>query len=320
MKKQTKIWLIVAASLILLGSILFVGAMAMLKWDFTKLSTTKYETNSYALSEAFENIVITGKTADVLLVPSADDQTTVVCYEQRNAKHSVEVKDGSLTIEIKDSRKWYEHIGISFDTPQITVMLPLGQYKALTVKSDTGKVEISRDFQFESMDIALSTGHVKNHASVQKTMKLRTTTGNILVENVSVGSMELSVFTGDLTVNQVLCDGDVRLNCTTGDTCIMDLACKNLQSEGSTGDLSMTRVMMTGRLDVETSTGDTNLDSCDAAEIFIETSTGHVKGSLLSDKVFIARTDTGKVDVPNTVTGGRCEIITDTGNIKITIQ
>ena len=51
-----------------------------------------------------------------------------------------------------------------------------------------------------------------------------------------------------------------------------------------------------------------------------DTDTGDVKGSLLSEKIFIPTTDTGDVDVPKTVTGGRCEITTDTGDIKITVK
>ena len=57
-----------------------------------------------------------------------------------------------------------------------------------------------------------------------------------------------------------------------------------------------------------------------AAEILIKTDTGDVKGSLLSEKVFVVQTDTGSIDVPKTVSGGRCEITTDTGDIKISLH
>ena len=59
--------------------------------------------------------------------------------------------------------------------------------------------------------------------------------------------------------------------------------------------------------------------NCDAAELFVESDTGDVKGSLLTDKVFITESDTGRVNVPKTVTGGKCEIITNTGDIEIVI-
>ena len=71
---------------------------------------------------------------------------------------------------------------------------------------------------------------------------------------------------------------------------------------------------------VKRSTGNVKFNDCDAAEIYVKTDTGDVTGSLLSDKVFIANSDTGRIDVPKTVTGGRCEIDTDTGDIRITVK
>jgi hypothetical protein len=44
-----------------------------------------------------------------------------------------------------------------------------------------------------------------------------------------------------------------------------------------------------------------------------------VKGSLLTDKIFVTQSDTGKVDVPETVSGGKCKVTTDTGDIRIEI-
>ena len=42
-------------------------------------------------------------------------------------------------------------------------------------------------------------------------------------------------------------------------------------------------------------------------------------GSLLTGKVFATETATGSVEIPHTAEGGRCEIKTATGNIRITI-
>ena len=70
---------------------------------------------------------------------------------------------------------------------------------------------------------------------------------------------------------------------------------------------------------VKRSTGDVKFNSCDAAEIYVKTDTGDVNGTLLSDKVFITETGTGSINVPNSIVGGRCEITTDTGDIKIDV-
>ena len=38
------------------------------------------------------------------------------------------------------------------------------------------------------------------------------------------------------------------------------------------------------------------------------------------DKVFITDTSTGNISVPKTITGGKCEITTSTGDIRISIK
>ena len=319
MSERRKIGLVIASSLVLIGGIIFGSVMTMLNWDFTKLSTTKYETNTYEIDEEFSNISIVTDTADMVFVPSENAKSSVVCYEQKNAKHSVTVRNGTLVIEVVNTKKWYEYIGINFGTPKITVSIPQGEYITLSVKSSTGDVEIPKEFTFESMDISESTGNVKNDASASGTIKIKTSTGDIRVENISAGALDLSVSTGSVTISEVVCEGNVKIRVSTGKTALTDITCKNVTSSGNTGGFSLKNVIAAEKFSIERSTGDVKLDSCDAAEIVIKTDTGDVKGSLLSNKVFITQTDTGRVDVPKTGIGGRCEITTDTGNIHITI-
>ena len=135
MKKATKKWLLAAGVAVLLGMIIFGGAMAMAKWDFTKLSAGGYETNIHHITEAFNGISVTTKISDITFAPSDDGMCTVVCYDREKVTHAVEVQDGTLVIRVVDSRKWYEHIGIHFGTSKITVYLPQEEYGALTVRT-----------------------------------------------------------------------------------------------------------------------------------------------------------------------------------------
>lgn len=276
-----KRWFIAAGSFVLIGCILFAGAMSGLHWDFTQLSTVKYETNSYEITKAYQNISIQTDTADLVILPSKTDNTCVVCHEQETMKHSVTVKDNTLVVEMIDTRKWYEHISIHFGAPKITVYLPKGDYGTLAVKSSTG---------------------------------------NIVAENISADMIDLSVSTGKITLNDTACQSDIRIQVSTGKSKLTNVTCKNLTSRGSTGDLVLNKVTATDMFSLERSTGDVTFDKCDAAEIVVKTDTGDVVGSLLTNKVFLAQTDTGKVDVPKTINGGKCEITTDTGDIRLKIE
>ncbi len=319
MSKQKKRWLMIAAFLVILGLILFVVAMTMYQWDFGKLSTVEYETNTYVVDKAFSNISIKTETADIFFVPSDDETCKVVCYEQENMKHSAVVGADTLTVEVVDERKWHEHIGIGFENPKVTIYLPEMEYASLLIRENTGDVEIPNVFRFESVDVATSTGTVNNYASVSGAIKLKTSTGAIRVEKVSAASLELSVSTGGITASDVTCDGEIKIKVSTGKTKLTDVECKKLVTDGNTGNIELNNVIVAETLSIESSTGDVKLDGCDAGEIFIVTDTGDVEGSLLTEKVFITQTDTGSIDVPKTITGGRCEISTDTGDIKLSI-
>lgn len=281
MKKATKIWLIVASSLILFGVILFGGVMTLLKWDFTKLTTVKYETNEYEISENYKNISIVSQTADIKLIPSEGLETTVICHEQSKMKHLVEVREDTLVIEVVDERKWYDHINLNFKTPKITVSIPQADYGAFEVNS---------------------------------------TTGNIRLEKMSVGNLAFSVTTGKVSVSDVECTGDVIVNVTTGRANFENLTCCNLNSSGCTGDISLKNVVGTGCFYIKRVTGDVRFDSSDASAMYIVTTTGDVTGTLLTEKVFSTKVTTGKVSVPQTTSGGACDVETTTGNIKLQIK
>ncbi len=307
MTKKIIVWTAVGLALVILGCAIFGGAMSMLKWDFLKLTTAVFETNEYEISENYRDIKIITDTADIDIVSGEGMGTKITCYERQNVRHTVGIKDGVLTVEINDTRKWYEHIEIGFGAPKITVYLPAGAHDEviscgdLFVKGSTGDVQITALADFEDIDISLSTG-------------------DISICDIMSKNLSLTVSTGDIDVKNVLHANDVKVRVSTGRTMLENIRCQNITSKGSTGAISMKDVVAKEGISVERSTGSINFDACDANEIFAKTTTGHIKGSLLTDKVFITETDTGSVKVPNSITGGRCELTTNTGSINIEIK
>ena len=320
MRKTAKIWLVIAASLVFVGLIMFAAVMSEYKWDFSKLSTGKYETNTYEISEEFSNLSMNTDTADIIFALSDDGKCRVECYEEEKAKHSVAVQENTLVIKMIDEKSWYDYIGINFGSPKITVYLPKAEYASLFIKESTGDIEIPKNFKFEGVDISLSTGDVNFFASASKLIIIKTSTGNICVENTSAGTLDLSASTGRITVSNVICGGDANINVSTGRTNLNNIECKNLTSSGDTGNISLNNVIAAEKFSIKRNTGDVRFDGSDAAEILVETDTGDVTGTFLSEKTFFVETDTGSVDVPESITGGRCEITTNTGDIELDIQ
>lgn len=300
MSKAKKIWLITAASLIIAGGVTFVIIMSVIGWDFKMLSTQKYQTNTHNITNDFTSLSIDTTTANITFVPTQDSKCSVVCYEQDKAKHSVSVTDGILTIKLNDARKWYDSIGINFSSPKITVYIPQGDYGNLSIKIVTGNVDIPKDFKFENINIEGTTGQVTSSASVLKNIKIELTTGKINLKNLSADTLDLKT--------------------STGETALTSVTCKNLTSNQTTGDIKLTNVIAEEKFSLTTNTGDITFNDCDAKEIFAKTTTGNVEGALLTEKIFSVETTTGKKDVPQSAKGGKCEISTTTGNVKIRIK
>ena len=319
MKKATKAWLIAAAALIVTGCALFAGVMTTIGWNFTKLSTIKYETNVHEVDRPFSAIAVTTDTADVAFVLSDDGHCRVECREEENARHTVTVEGDTLTVKREDQRPWYDHVGISLGATKVTVYLPKTEYSALFVFENTGNIDVPQGLTFVDAEISVTTGDVRFFAAAQEKAKIKTSTGDIRVENISAGSLDLSVTTGKVTLSGAACTGDVTVGVSTGKAALTAVSCRDLTSTGATGSLSLDRVTATGRFSIERSTGSVKMNGCDAAEISVKTGTGDVTSTLLTDKVFITATGTGRVDVPSTTTGGRCEVVTGTGDIRIQI-
>ncbi|MBQ5649351.1 MAG: DUF4097 family beta strand repeat protein [Clostridia bacterium] len=311
---------VIGGILMILGVALLGGAVLLSDGEMERLGTEQWETVAHSVTEDFDKISVASDTADIVLVRAEDGNCRVECYDRKRVKHSVSVENGTLCIGLEDSRRWYEYISFfSFGKETVTVYLPNAEYESLYVRNDTGDVEIGDAFSFGKIDIALSTGDVRCFASVKGALVVKASTGYITVSDTEVGSMELRTSTGDIKASGVACAGNVSVSVSTGRVSLTDVTCADLHTEGDTGDIRLDGVIASGSIRAERDTGDIYLDSCDAASIKIKTDTGDVVGTILTDKIFAIKTSTGRVSVPDSATGGACNIETDTGDIKIEI-
>lgn len=313
MRKGLIIFLIILAVL----AIAFVGVMSLLKWDFNRLSTVEYETSTYEITDDFKNISILTDVADITLIKG--EKNIIECYEIKNLTHNVAVLNGELTIKVQDNRKWYEHIGIFLGAPKITVYLTENEYERLIIKGDTGSTNVPKDFTFNTINIESDTGEITLGATAKNIIKLKTDTGHIKADGFAAKNLEITTATGSQKISNVSIANEIETGASTGKVVLENVTCKSLEAQGDTGSLTLKNVIATENFDLERSTGNITLERSDAAEMFIDTDTGNIKGTILSSKIFLTKSETGKIDVTKSDTGGRCEISTDTGNIKIEI-
>lgn len=319
MKKTIKVWIIIALILLVSGGALFAFTIHNNNYDFSVFETTSYITNTHEISEDFSKISIIADTADIFFVPSEDSLCRVVCFESETAPHSVSVGNDTLFITAdKEKQNIKNIITFSFNQPKVTVFLPKEVYGTVFVKSSTSDVYLPNKLSFESITINGTTGDIECNSSVTDFINIELTTGDVSLENISANNIDVTTSTGDIESDNLTCK-DFSLASTTGDVEIENVKCENLNSSATTGDITVENCIALGNFSIVRDTGDVTLKNSDAAEIYIKTTTGDVRGSINTPKIFITKTDTGSTDVPASVTGGKCEITTDTGDIKIIV-
>ena len=98
-----------------------------------------------------------------------------------------------------------------------------------------------------------------------------------------------------------------------------DVECANLAGSNSSGKIYCTNVIASSDINLDNSSGGIALEACDAANLKLETTSGSIRGTLLSEKIFVADATSGSVDVPETISGGVCEVATTSGSIRLSI-
>ncbi len=292
----TKKIILAALVLILVGSIIFTVTMCKNKWNVPGAVNTNKVTQTYDITENFDSISMKTETAHVSFLRSNNSRCSIVISDNEDTSYNVGVKNNTLYIEKLNKSGFF----VEFGSPTITIYLPRTEYKNLSAVGSTGDIDIPSVFSFKSIDIEMTTGDISCSASASEIISLRVSTGEINLHSVTAKDVYLHVSTGSIEAE--------------------DVKCATLSSDGSTGYIRLEDVLVSGYMRIERSTGDVRLDNCDAGEIEIETHTGDIVGSLRSEKIFIARSDTGRIDVPETLTGGKCKLISATGDIEIAIK
>lgn len=312
---------LIPAALILLvvGALIMVAAMFSMKFDFRRLGTRRTVTNTYTPAGDFEDILIGIDTAELTFLPSEDGKLKVICVEEEGMQHVVAVSDGTLSIQAVDTQKWHEKIGVGSEKTSVTVYLPKKEYDDLTLKTSTGDVTVPAAFRFRSVLMTGSTADIDFRAFTEGGVSIRTSTGDISLDGLQADSLDLTASTGHIRVSASVIAGSVKVQTSTGEVGFTDLNCADARVKTTTGEVDLTRVLASESLRIETDTGDVSFDRSDAPEIRVETDTGDVTGTLLTPKNFEADTDTGRVKLPRSEPGGRCELKSDTGDFEISI-
>lgn len=261
----------------------------------------RYETvtHEYVIEDSISSISFDTDVTDIEFKASEDGNTKLVFVEREKYYHQYSVSEGALSVTSINEYQWYDQMFGFNGRITATLFLPTNEYNALSVKTDTGDVNIDT-FSFNNVNVV---GH----------------TGDVVLNNLTVKeNFSINMSTGDVTLKNSNITGSIGIEVSTGKTTLEHVRSASANIKSSTGRVNLTDYVTPGHLEVNTSTGDVVFSSSDADTINVGTSTGDVRGSIVSDHTFSVSTKTGDVSVPTT-SGPACNITTTTGDVHITI-
>lgn len=297
MKKSNKIWLFVAAGLVVVGVALVIVACAMGGWG--DMSDTWQVTHT--VDEPFTKITVRGSSADLTIKRSENGTTYAVCTESDKITYSLSVSDGELLFRENDHRAWYDNIGISFGDRTTTLYLGGDAYDALTVSTSSGNVTCAAPASFDEANLTNSSGNI------------------LCDENAVFGNVTMTTSSGKIDCAAKV-SGRMTVKASSGNISLRGATPRSLSVSTSSGTVKLNAVTAKEKLDVESSSGNIQLEKCDAGEIHLESSSGSIRATLLSDKLFDVRSSSGNLDYPASIKGGDpCTVVTSSGNVRIVV-
>lgn len=332
--------ILISVLCILLGAAIAFSGMAMLGFDFAKLLTNKYQTETVYIDDPFDAVAIDTAEHDIRFAFSEDDRCKLVYTAAQNLYCRTEVKDGTLHVMRTDARKWYMRIGFFYGDLDLTIYLPKSMYGEFYAKTLSGNIEIPDGFLVNRVTLKTTSGDVTfassaedlsaestsgnvtiNGGGVNKDARVyaKSTSGDVSVKGTSGWRLECITVSGDICA-ELWGGQELHADTTSGNIEIRDTSSDTLTVKTTSGDVLLSDVQTSKSTTANTASGDIRLERADLADVRFKTVSGDIRGSLTKAMLFESQTVSGTVRFPAAdIAGGHFKTITTSGNVHITI-
>lgn len=322
MSKTKKILLIIAIICIVIGGIITILALAAVKFNIFKFNTVNFENKTCIINDDFENINVYEVSFDITFIKSDNNECKIIYPEGDQIKQTISVENNTLKVAYKDERKWYERIGFYWlDDDGIKIYLPKNEYEKLYISSVSGDICVPDNFTFSETDLESTSGEIEFYSITKNRLNAETVSGDLNIKNVN-GSLTAKSTSGEIYISNISTK-TINIKTTSGDISLIDAKnTENIEINSTSGDISINDTVNTKDTLIQSTSGEVSLMNFDSEYLKIETVSGDVEGSLLSEKVFITDTTSGDVDVPigNSLAFGECVVSTTSGDISFKIK
>lgn len=265
---------------VILGIGLFFTTIVVLKScgvEFTFITGEWREVKKELTVGNDKTIEINMTMTDLTIGLSEDDAVHLTYYENKVINYVADESANGLKLTQKV--KIWAALFINENGHGAVVLVPEGFEGTLRTKLTSGDTSVSG---------------LENLTE----LRVKATSGDILVTNVSAGSGEAHATSGSIKLNSCTFDSDLSAKCTSGSLAIEGLTCSRLYAETTSGRIRLQDVTASSveskltsggtsliavtadSLRIGSTSGSVSLDRVDAKNIDISATSGSVRGSL----------------------------------------
>lgn len=258
----------------------------------------------YLAKAEYDALIIDSNTGNITVDKSFLFESTKIDMDTGNIRYAASTTGST---EIETDTGYIEISGITTQSIKLT--------------TDTGNIQLKDTAAGGTIEIETDTGRIQlKNAIAAGAVEIKTDTGNTVLEAITAKSLRVEGDTAKHTLKDLNVENGISLKNSTGNIQIRNAKADTLSVSVSTGDVNITDGIFAEALTARSSSGDYIFERVDAPLITVQTSSGDVEGSLLTGKIFEAKSNSGSEHVPeSSAEGGKCKITTSSGDIHITI-
>lgn len=313
-------------ALIMMGVGIVILSFAMAFYGPDLFEEEIYMEKTHTINDKVSFLKVSDAECDVAIRPSPDGICRVVCPDGEKIYRQVTLDGETLTVTRVDDRKWYEHIGISWGwKPRaVTVYLPEGTYRDLSLKTASGEIDVPAGYTFSSAKLTSASGDISFSCNVEKALEISTASGDVALSDLQVaslyfpGSLTVTTASGDLSFENCGVSGTFTASTASGDVEVSGGAPTKMVLSTVSGEISLENLEVWGSLSVSTTSGEITFDRLSAHEnIEMTTVSGDVKGTVAGDFRYSVKTTSGDIRVPSDGGTGSFTLKTTSGDVNI---
>jgi len=283
----------------------------------------KYEINDVGEinPDSAKTIIVKASSADTTILPS--DNETIKSRLTGNVRSTssdhvptLEITRSGDTIIIEEKRKIFAIIGFYLEDVNLDISIPKSFKGTIEFEGTSNDLKTS-NLAVDSLSLRISSGNVSlDNITLDNDMKLTSSSGDFTVNGLKAANLIIQSSSGNKKLSDVDVKENFNINNTSGSTLLKNVKCHELGIDSTSGDINIDGLKL-DRISIETKSGNVKVRDLEG-DAQIEASSGNINVSVkeANDEIYI-KASSGDVELKMPAnTGFTLDGRTDTGNIR----